>query len=530
MKLMSALSTIRHLQFIQIRYQLWYRIKARFIKLQNYTAYSAYALHPVRVTHVNELIPSQNKYQGDLLFSFLFLSHRFDKVVDWNFSANGKLWNYNLQYFDFLHDPSISDKEKISLIEDFAAKLLDGSVKAEPYPVSLRLVNWIIYYTQSGYRSDIFEKAVKLQIDYLRHNLEFHIKGNHLLENYIALFFSALAINDGDLFSKAWAGLKEQINEQVLPDGGHYESSPMYHSILLAKLILCISAVSGHNNFIKESGLMREKAAAMLAWLEAFSFANGEWGHVNDATNCVAPSLKQIRSTAVANNIQIITNKLKESGYRKMCADGFELLIDVGNITPSFQPGHAHSDMLGFCLNFQGVPVLVDTGISTYEPNSQRLLERSTAAHNTVVVNNANQSEVWSSFRVGKRAVMSIAKDESYFVEASHNGYKKNYGLIHTRSFEMKDQSIRIIDRIIGKDMEGASAVAYFHFNQGILTTVDNCSGKVAIGDSLQLSFSGNTQIEQQSYRQAIGFNSTVESICIKVTFESVLTSNIIAY
>ncbi len=53
---------------------------------------------------------------------------------------------------------------------------------------------------------------------------------------------------------------------------------------------------------------------------------------------------------------------------------------------PSYQPGHAHADTFNFVLNIHNEPLIVDTGISTYEANETRLKERGTAAHNTVTV------------------------------------------------------------------------------------------------------------------------------------------------
>jgi hypothetical protein len=41
--------------------------------------------------------------------------------------------------------------------------------------------------------------------------------------------------------------------------------------------------------------------------------------------------------------------------------------MNCGNILPSYQPGHSHADMLHFILYVSGKPVIVDTGISTYE-------------------------------------------------------------------------------------------------------------------------------------------------------------------
>ena len=67
-----------------------------------------------------------------------------------------------------------------------------------------------------------------------------------------------------------------------------------------------------------------------------------------------------------------------------------------------YQPGHSHSDTFNFELYVQKFPLIVDTGISTYEKNEIRQKERSTLSHNTVMIGDNDQTKVWGGFRVTK--------------------------------------------------------------------------------------------------------------------------------
>ena len=525
-RLVSVFNTIKYLQPVQIKYQLWYRFKTRFIHLGKYKKYTANTLHPVSTAGYAKLIPSTGKYLGNHSFSFLNLSHDFIGAVDWNYMEHGKLWNYNLQYFDFLHDPAISNEEKEALIGSFASDLLNSVVKPEPYPVSLRLMNWILFYSNTGYCSALFEKALKLQVGYLQSNLEFHIKANHLLENYIALVFSALVLHDHDLAIQAWGKIEEQVNEQVLPDGGHYECSPMYHSILMGKLILLTSAADKAGWYSFDLSLIKNKLSDMLGWLNSFCFNDDSWAYFNDATGGIAPLTNDLRSAAEEIGIVAKVKQLQGSGYRKMTGNNYELLIDAGDIIPSYQPGHAHSDMLSFCLQHDNKPLLVDTGISTYQPNAQRKQQRGTPAHNTVTMNGKDQSQVWGSFRVGKRAKMTIHEDEPFFLKASHNGYKAALGITHTRIFTAEQNAINITDNISGNRTR-AAAVAYFHFNWQAKVVVDETVATIMLNDVVLLSFTGHTKIFKETYQQATAFNETRQSTCIKVSFDASLITTI---
>ena len=93
---------------------------------------------------------------------------------------------------------------------------------------------------------------------------------------------------------------------------------------------------------------------------------------------------------------------MKESGYGIIeWKRDHKLIVDIAKIGPDYQPGHGHADTLSFELSIFGQRVFVNSGISQYENNSERLRQRSTPAHNTVVVNDNISSDVWNSFRVG---------------------------------------------------------------------------------------------------------------------------------
>ena len=44
------------------------------------------------------------------------------------------------------------------------------------------------------------------------------------------------------MYDKASCLLYKELDEQILPDGSHYEQSPMYHCILLDRLLDCYNA------------------------------------------------------------------------------------------------------------------------------------------------------------------------------------------------------------------------------------------------------------------------------------------------
>ena len=80
---------------------------------------------------------------GNNTFNFLNQEFKFESEIDWNNSKNGKLWTYNINYFEFLMQDELSEQEGKLLIDNYINskdKLIDG---LESFPTSLRLINWI---------------------------------------------------------------------------------------------------------------------------------------------------------------------------------------------------------------------------------------------------------------------------------------------------------------------------------------------------------------------------------------------------
>ena len=108
-------------------------------------------------------------------FTFLSKSVKFNKEIDWDYSKNGLLWTYNLNYFDFLNQKVIDVDDCIFLINDFIKKLDSHKTGWEPYPISLRAVNWIKFIirnrkeleTQKDFNLLVFNRALYRQLIFL---------------------------------------------------------------------------------------------------------------------------------------------------------------------------------------------------------------------------------------------------------------------------------------------------------------------------------------------------------------------------
>ena len=407
-------------------------------------------------------------------FRFLNVERTFsDGSIDWVCADLPKLWRYNLHYFDYLCDSSSSALHRAHLVDHWIQHNPPGTVDAwEPYTVSLRTTNWIKYFMSLAAPNappPHWISSLWSQCAWLRRNIEYHVLANHLFKNAKALLFA------GSYFEGAVAEewlrtgtdiLIDQLEDQLLADGGHFERSPMYHAIIVEDLLDLIALDRAIPNVISPTLLeaLGSKAIATLAFLRDLTLPDGEIALFNDAARGIAASTQRLfdyaarllgtQSTFVRSDGELIERSA--SGYYGWCGPRDGWLIDCGPVGPDYQPGHAHCDTLSYELVFEGRRIVVDTGVYDYEPRERRHRSRSTAGHNTVMVDGVEQSEIWGVFRVARRARPIEARLTNGMGKVSfvggHDGYRRLSGsVVHRRSAEYApNSSLQVSDELIG--------------------------------------------------------------------------------
>jgi len=245
---------------------------------------------------------------------------------------------------------------------------------------------------------------------------------------------------------------------------------------------------------------------------------------LNDSTFNIAPNSKKIFSYAKHLGINSQNIPLSDSGYRKINSNNYEILLDIGNVGPSYQPGHAHSDTFNFELIIDGNPIFVDTGISTYEKNAIRQYERATSSHNTVKIGSKDQTQVWGGFRVAKRAKITHLIEKHNLIEASHDGYLNN-GYKHTRSFLWGEKYLILSDEI--NRSTSNKAKAYFHLHYSVKKPLVDGNTIILESSGVSIEFERASTIYVEEYQLSAGFNKTNLAYKIVVLFDQTLKTKI---
>jgi uncharacterized heparinase superfamily protein len=476
-----------------------------------------------------ELIPRWTELVEDALieatpiadgrFNFLNQTMLFKGEIEWHSDQVSQLWRYHLHYFDYvqpllIQNACLPTSRAAQVFQDLATSWIYSNRKLRgdgwhPYTISLRVVNW--FHALSGlplapdFRETLLESLYG-QVRFLFSDLELDVRGNHLLENLRALIWAGVAYEGKEpakWLDRGLSLLESETTEQILPDGGHFERSPSYQLIVL-KNYLEIGLWLRRNRH-EVPAWLDEAIRRMSNYLVAILPPDGKLPLLKDTTYDTTPNVQDVlaavalylnhsafKLTEVLGlyplllfgmegfqrfsawpEISIIqatsTVALQESGYYVIRSNGDYLIVDAGKVCPDYLPAHAHADLFTYEFHVAGKRIVVDSGVFEYQQGAWRDYFRSTSAHNTVDVSGQNQSEVWSSFRVARRAAFKVTFWKEFsdhvILQASHDGYMRfQPSVVHRRTILWHTTGFLVVfDELLGRGDITARNYVHLH-------------------------------------------------------------------
>lgn len=409
-------------------------------------------------------------------FVFLNQTGSVSQAADWNDPRADTLWLYNLHYFDDLNAAGADERRAWhqALLQRWVVENPPGEgIGWDPYPTSLRIVNWIQWALRDGDLPVEAEHSLAVQARWLRRRMEYHLLGNHLFANAKALVFAGLYFQGGE--AEGWLRkglfiLERELSEQVLSDGGHFERSPMYHLIVLED---CLDLINILDVFACERlESLKSVATAMMRWASIMQHPDGGIPFFNDAAFGIAPAPAAVLDygerldVRAEHSVPQSVVALPASGYVRLADELATVFFDAAPVGPDYLPGHAHADTLSVEASFHGQRVLVNSGTSVYGRSAEREWQRSTAAHNTIRVDGQDSSEVWSGFRVARRARVHdlFVDNRQGHASAWHDGFTRLRGAPrHRRDVWLQNSVLTVADKITGHVAHTVSGRWYLH-------------------------------------------------------------------
>lgn len=414
---------------------------------------------------------------SDLEVGFLNVWQPLQTPMNWHpveMKTGTRLWLLNLHYMEFIE---ATDTEIwFRFIKDWINRnkpykkgyWLDDW---NSYALSIRVVVWMQQFERRGGSLSEGDKALFLrslvgQINFLKSNLELDIGGNHLVKNIKALLWASKFFEGPE--ADCWRELGSKllrlaIEEQVTPDGVHFELSPAYHVQVFADFLECYTVL--------DDGETRRELKSILPKMAQFcvdaTHPDGMISLFSDSGLHMSYSASECLSVfECLLNIKVKQSELivyPRAGYFGLRNADTLFLMDAAELAPKYLPGHGHGDALSFEWSVAGQRVAIDPGVFEYNSGDMRAYSQSTLNHNTVTLDDLDQTEFWKSFRAGRRAKITSCEAipllNGISVDAAHDGYTRLKGKpTHRRRVIITSGKIEIYDSILGGDAQHSIA------------------------------------------------------------------------
>lgn len=484
-KLSTYWNTVKYLKPVQLVYQ----VRNKFAKKNR--AY--FEKLPVEYRTVNLAIPELDSYEL-LVERFkpefikygkvCLLNQIVDLKYDKKFTSTLKsLIVNNLFYFEYgialaVQYKKTKDIEYWNLFrKNYELYLNTHADLKSVYSMALHIPNVLIALELFGDAvEDDFRETVYCELysqyEYITKHQEKHLLANHYFEDIKALIIASYLFKDDKKIRHYLRAFKKQCEEQILPDGVHYELSLMYHKLILED-VMRIAMLAKQPDFPDCNWLM-PLMQKMVDAIYSLEKGIGRTPLFNDAGDNVAKTCEQLCLAAETQfGIKpVLKDSFSESGYYKLYDEERALIFDAGKIGVDYQSAHGHCDCLSFELSVDGKPLLVNSGTYEYQGDLRKHF-RKTRVHNTVEINGHEQSQCWGGFRVGKRISRVFGKLRDGIVEGGYRNYR---GEEHRRTITLKGGVLEVADSINAQD--GIQVKSYLHIASGYAVAGDKIKDK----------------------------------------------------
>ncbi len=256
--------------------------------------------------------------------------------------------------------------------------------------------------------------------------------------------------------------LIEACATQVLPDGGHLSRAPETLAEALADLVAADDALARAG--VETPRLIRDVMPRMAGMLRFLMLGDGGLAAFNGG-GAGDPATLQ----GLLQEFDGETRMFKvapQSGFHRLQAGPLTLVLDAAAAPPPSYGDRAHAGCLAFELSCGTDRLIVNVGSSRELDPEWRAAGRATNGHSTLVVDDA-LSAAFEQPRLGRSAARPYGPpqvsakrtddDDGAWIDAQHDGYREDYGLIHRRTIYMdqEGQHIRGLDALARPASEG---------------------------------------------------------------------------
>ncbi|NWG26722.1 MAG: heparinase II/III family protein [Pseudorhodoplanes sp.] len=314
--------------------------------------------------------------------------------------------------------------------------------------LSRRIMSWLSQAPLILHDADLafyrrFMRSMTRQVRYLRRTVAEARDGAQRLQVLIALTYAALCMaGQARHLRSATKRLSDELDNQILPDGGHVSRNPGMLIDLLLDLLPLRQAFAARN--MPPPQALLNAIDRMMPMLRFFRHGDGNFALFNGMGPTEADHLATILAYDDARGEPFANAPY--SGYQRVVSDDMTLIVDTGAPPPFSLSHEAHAGCLSFELSKGSQRIVVNCGMPATSRESWRQVARATTSHSTAAINDVSSCRFVDAASSRKLQGMPITAgptnipvdreeiEDGTLLRMSHDGYNERFGIIHQRT------------------------------------------------------------------------------------------------
>jgi uncharacterized heparinase superfamily protein len=376
---------------------------------------------------------------------------------DWAVTLHGFSWLRHLR----AADSGITRANARALVDEWISLHASADAAAKrPEVTARRIISWISQAPLVLDDADVrfyrrFLRSLTRQVRQLRYTAAEAGDGVPRLLCMVAVMYAVLCMaNQARHINVASKRLSDELDRQILPDGGHLSRNPGALIDILVDLLPLRQVFTARNTPPPASLL--HAIDRMMPMLRFFRHGDGNFALFNG----MGPTRSDLLSTILAYDDARGTpvSNAAHSGYQRLDAGSTVVVMDTGPPPPMPASQEAHAGCLSFELSAKFNRIVVNCGLPTTGRDSWREVARATSAHSTVTFNDVSSCRFIESGPIrrmlqgapiiaGPRNV-EVTREEgpdgALVLRTSHDGYASDFGVIHRRALMLSADGNRL--------------------------------------------------------------------------------------
>jgi uncharacterized heparinase superfamily protein len=281
------------------------------------------------------------------------------------------------------------------------------------------------------------------EIRYLRYAMLDVPDGVARLQVTIALCYTSLCLaNQARHIKTASKKLSDELQRQILPDGGHISRNPGALIELLIDLLPLRQTFAARN--IAPPPALLNAIDRMMPMLRFFRHGDGSMALFNGMSGTSSDLLATLLAYDDTHGSPMAS--MPHAGFQRLDAGQMVVIMDTGAPPPASVSQEAHAGCLSFELSSGACRIVINCGMPATGRDSWRAFARSTAAHSTLTFHETSSCQfvelsAMKRFLHGSPIVAGPANIENSrgdvangtILTTSHDGYVGRFGALHRR-------------------------------------------------------------------------------------------------